>query len=205
MKKIIAALFFIGLSFFAFAQEKPDALKMYIEGNYSEAIKVCETEISISPDRVDSYVVLCWSLVANKQYSVAEQRAIDGLSVSPYDLRLVEVLGEAKYYLGKNKEALDQFERYIAGIPDSGSRVGTAFYFMGEIYIRQAKYQHADIALTAAVQKEPLLDRWWARLGYAREMARNYTQAAAAYDKAISLNPSQNDALAGKRRISSRL
>lgn len=184
-----------------FAQEKQDALKMYLEGNYAESIKVCEAEIAASPDRIDSYVVLCWSLVANKQYAVAEQRAADGLAVSPYDLRLVEVAGEAKYYLGKNKEALAQFERYLAGIPDTGSRVGTAYYFMGEIYIKQAAYQHADISLTAAVQKEPLLDRWWARLGYAREMAKNSTEAIAAYDKALELNPSQADATSGKRRL----
>ena len=28
--------------------------------------------------------------------------ATDGLKISPYDLRLIEILGEAKYYLGKN-------------------------------------------------------------------------------------------------------
>ncbi len=188
-----------------FAQQKPDALKMFIEGNYTDSIKVCESEIAEFPDRVDSYVVLCWSLVANKQYAVAEQRAADGLAVSPYDLRLVEAAAEAKYYLGKNKESLAQFERYLAGIPDTGSRVGTAYYFVGEIYIRQAKYQHADISLTAAVQKEPLLDRWWTRLGYAREMAKNYTESAAAYDKALELNPSQSDALSGKSRIAQRI
>ncbi len=201
MRKNIFALFILIVSASVFAQENPDALKMYREGNYTESIRVCEAEISAAPDRVDSYVVLCWALVANRQYAVAEQRANDGLAVSPYDLRLVEVLGEAKFYLGKNKESLALFERYIASIPDSGSRVGTAYYYMGEIYIRQAKYQHADIALSAAVQKEPLLDRWWTRLGYTREMAKNYTLAAAAYDKAIELNPSQGDALAGKRRI----
>ena len=200
MKKILAVCFLF-ISAFAFAQEKPDALKMYVEGNYAQAIKVCESEIAATPNRIDSYVVLCWALVANKQYSVAEQRASDGLAIGPNDLRLVESLGEAKYYLGKNKEALALFERYIAGISDSASRVGVAFYYMGEIYIRQAKYQHADISLTAAVQKEPLLDRWWARLGYAREMAKNNVLAMAAYDKALELNPSQHDALAGKRRI----
>ena len=103
-----------------------------------------------------------------------DQCAADGLVVSSYDLRLIEILGEAKYYLGKNNGALEQFQRYVANAPESGSRVGAAYYFMGEIYIRQARYQHADISLSAAVKKEPLLDRWWTRLGYAREMAGNY-------------------------------
>lgn len=201
MKKI----FLLSISFiicaFSFAQTRPDALRMYLDGNYQESIRVCEEEISSDSSRIDSYVVLCWALVANHQYSVAEQRATDGLSVSPYDLRLIEVLAEAKFYLGKNIESLDLFERYLAGIPDSGSRVGTAYYYMGEIYIRQAKYQHADISLTAAVQKEPLLDRWWSRLGYSREMAKNYKEAIAAYDKALELNPNQTDANSGKNRV----
>ena len=154
---------------------------------------------------IGPYVVLCWSLVRNRQYAEAEQRAADGLAVSPYDLRLIEILGEAKYYLGKNNGALEQFQRYVANAPESASRVGTAYYFMGEIYIRQARYQHADISLSAAVKKEPLLDRWWTRLGYAREMAGNYYEAAEAYDEALLLNAASSDAQSGKVRVASRL
>ena len=152
--------------------QKRDALVLYQNGDYAAAIQICETEIARDRTRIESYVVLCWSLVRNRQYAEAEQRAADGLAVSPYDLRLIEILGEAKYYLGKNNGALEQFQRYVANAPESGSRVGAAYYFMGEIYIRQARYQHADIALSAAVKKAPLLDRWWTRLGYAREMAQ---------------------------------
>ena len=137
---------------------KQDALVLYNNGRYAESIAVCEQEINENPKRVESYVVMCWALVRNKQYSEAEQRALAGLSVSPYDLRLTEVLGEARYYLGKNNGAMEQFQKYVANAPESGSRVGTAYYFMGEIYIRQARYQHADIALSSAVRKEPLLE-----------------------------------------------
>ena len=207
MKKNLIIKLFVSLlllpcfSVFGQSSLKQDALVLYNNGRYAESIAVCEQEINENPKRVESYVVMCWSLIRNRQYSEAEQRALAGLSVSPYDLRLTEVLGEARYYLGKNNGALEQFQKYVANAPESGARVGTAYYFMGEIYIRQAKYQHADISLTAAVQKEPLLDRWWARLGYAREMAKNNVLAMAAYDKALELNPSQHDALAGKRRI----
>ena len=185
--------------------QKRDALVLYQNGDYAAAIQICETEIARNPSRIESYVVLCWSLVRNRQYAEAEQRAADGLAVSPYDLRLIEILGEAKYYLGKNNGALEQFQRYVANAPESGSRVGAAYYFMGEIYIRQARYQHADISLSAAVKKEPLLDRWWARLGYAREMAGNYYEAAEAYDEALLLNAASSDAQNGKARIASRL
>ncbi len=186
-----------------FAQNtQQDALVLYHNGKFSDAVKVCEAELAENPNRVESYVVMCWSLVKNKQYAEAETRANEGLKVSPYDLRLIEILGEAKYYLGKNTGAMEQFQRYVANAPESGSRVGSAYMFMGEIFIRQARYQHADIALSSAVKKEPGLDKWWVRLGYAREMAGNYYESINAYDEALKLNSSSIDAMKGRERVS---
>ena len=208
-KKIIITtftlIFFFISSMGIFAQTKKDALKLYRNGDYAEAIKVCHEEIAEKPKNLDSYVVLCWSLVKNKQYSEAELWAIKGREISSYDQRIIEILGEAKYYLGKNNGAMEQFQRYVASAPESGSRVGTAYYFMGEIFIRQGKFNHADIALTTAVKKEPTLVSWWIRLGYAREMAKNYLEAVNAYDEALRLNPSSVDAERGKVRVSAKL
>ena len=206
MKKFSVFLLFVFVFFNpSFSQTKQDALVLYNNGKFREAILVCEAELQEIPNRIESYVVMCWSLVKNKQYNEAEIRALDGLKISQYDLRLIEILGEARYYLGKNQAAMEQFERYVANAPESGSRVGSAYYFMGEIYIRQAKYQHADMAFTAAVKKEPLLDKWWVRLGYAREMAKNYYEAMDAYDEALRLNSSSIDAERGRSRVSAKL
>ena len=206
MKKFSVFLLFVFVFVTpSFSQTKQDALVLYNNGKFREAILVCEAELQENPNRIESYVVMCWSLVKNKQYNEAEIRALDGLKISQYDLRLIEILGEARYYLGKNQAAMEQFERYVANAPESGSRVGSAYYFMGEIYIRQAKYQHADMAFTAAVKKEPLLDKWWVRLGYAREMAKNYYEAMDAYDEALRLNSSSIDAERGRSRVSAKL
>lgn len=206
MKKFFVFLFSLFIFLIpSFSQAKQDALVLYNNGKYREAILVCESELQENPNRIESYVVMCWSLVKNKQYNEAEIRALDGLKISQYDLRLIEILGEARYYLGKNQAAMEQFERYVANAPESGSRVGSAYYFMGEIYIRQAKYQHADMAFTAAVKKEPLLDKWWVRLGYAREMAKNYYESMNAYDEALRLNSSSIDAERGRSRVSAKL
>lgn len=187
------------------ASDKPDALKLYTAGNYKDAITVCEAELSNNPNNLDSYAVLCWSLIGNKQYSEAEQRATAARKINTYDVRIMEVLGEAKYYLGKNKEALELFQSYIASVPENGSRVGKSYYYMGQIYIQQARYEHADIALTAAVRSEPLIDYWWVRLGYAREMTGAWNSAITAYDKAIALNASEQDAINGKARCQTHL
>ena len=206
MKKVFITAFLIMTSFFEiFSQSRQDALVLYHNGNYRDAISICEQEITDNPNRIDSYVVLCWSLIANKQYAEAEQRAAQGLKVSPYDLRLIESFGESKYYLGKNTGALEQFQKYAATASENGARIGAAYYYMGEIYIRQARYQHADISLSMAVKKEPLRDRWWTRVGYAREMAGNYEEALQAYDEALKLNSSSYDASRGRERVSSKL
>lgn len=203
MKKIIflPVLFLITLSLFS-QTEKPDALKLYREGKYPESIAVCIQEIQDNPDNLDSYVVLCWGLVSNRQYSEAEYWAEKGRQVSKYDPRLVESQAEAKYFQGQNAAALALFQEYISLVPSSGSRYGEAYYYMGEIYIRQSKFNHADIAFTQAVKTEPLKDYWWTRLGYAREMANNYSISLEAYDQALSLNPYRAEAKNGKERVS---
>lgn len=190
---------------FAQQEERRDALKLYNADQYAEAIDVCEKEIASNPNSLDSYCVLCWALVANKQYMAAEERASKARELFPYDIRLMEVLAEAKFYQGKNADALLLFQKYVASAPETAARYGRAYFFMGEIYIRQSKYNHADIAFTTSVRNEPLRDYWWSRLGYAREMCKNYQTAMAAYDKALSINPSQYDATRGRERCQSHL
>ena len=205
MKKIFLILTFV-FSFGAiFAQSKPDALVLYRNGNYTEAIKVCEAEITTNPKNIDSYCVLCWSLVKNKQYAAAEMRANEARKVAPSDIRLMEALAEAKYYQGKNNEALEMFRTYIANAPMSSGDYSWAYYYMGEIYIRQAKYEHADISHSMAVHLDPQKTLFWTRCGYAREMAGSYASALVAYDKAIELKASNADAVRGKERVSARI
>ncbi|MFI3258252.1 MAG: tetratricopeptide repeat protein [Spirochaetales bacterium] len=185
--------------------QRPDALALYNAGRYAEAVAVCEQEIAENASNIESYVVMCWSLVRNGQYLEAENRATAAYDISPYDHRIVEIFGEAKYYLGKNEEALRLFENYVSLVGENGTRIGEVYYFMGEIYIRLEKYNHADIAFSKAVRNEPLYDRWWTRLGYAREMASNYSSALTAYEQALVLNTGQNDARMGRTRVLERL
>ena len=120
-----------------------------------------------------------------------------------YDHRIIEILGEAQYYLGNNDAALSLFQEYVSQVSShTGTRYAEAYYFMGEIYIREARFNYADIAFTTALTYENLNDMWWTRLGYAREMAKNYAGAEEAYNRALKLTPSQTDAASGIERIS---
>lgn len=203
----------LGLLFFIFAfplfcqqTEKKDALKLYRSGKYTEAISVCREEIEENNKNIDSYVVLCWALVKNGQYREAEYWGTEARKISDsakYDHRIIEILGEAKYYLGNNDAALSLFQEYVSQVSSHiGNRYAEAYYFMGEIYIREARFNYADIALTTALTYENLNDLWWTRLGYAREMAKNYTGAEDAYNRALKLTPSLTDAASGIERIS---
>ncbi|MBO4386982.1 MAG: tetratricopeptide repeat protein [Treponema sp.] len=179
---------------------RPDALKLYKSGNYKEAIRVCQEELN-DPSRgtaqdIESYVVLCWSLVANKQYREAEKSAAQARQLSSYDARLLEIQAESKFYLEKYDEAMTLLQQYVV-IPNAdkkgSQRIGLSYYLMGEIYIRQKKWEHADIAISKAVDTEPGMSFWWSKLGYAREQAGYYQDAILAYNKAISLNASSSD------------
>lgn len=188
----------------SYAQTKPDALVLYRAGKYSEAIEVCLSEIQETPRNVESHVVLCWALVAAKRYDDAAIWAAKGRVVSKYDPRLIEIQAEAHYYLGQNDQALRFFQEYISYAPN-GTRIAPAYFFMGEIFLRMGKFRHADMSFSAALQLENLNAQWWVRLGYAREMAKEYRYSLEAYNKALELDTTLQDAVRGRDRVLSHL
>jgi tetratricopeptide (TPR) repeat protein len=180
-----------------------EALKLFIGGRYEEARRHCLEELRGDPQSIEAYVVLAWSLIALERYADAENYALKGYALRR-DPRLTESLGEAAYYLGRNEAALRNFQNYVSAVPE-GTRVGQAYYFMGEIYVRLARFSHADIAFTAALGYTPLNAHWWMRLGWAREKANDPTHAIEAYKQALVIDPRLADAKAGLARVSERL
>ena len=185
------------------AQDNPDALRLYIDGKYDEARRACLAEISSSAASVDSYVVLSWSLIALKRYADAENYALKGYALRR-DPRLTETLGETAYFLGHNDAALRNFQNYVSAVSEGG-RVGIAYYYMGEIYLRLGRFGHADIAFSTALQYSSGSARWWTRLGYARERFGDAVHALEAYKKALTLDPRIQDASDGAERASAKL
>ena len=69
MVKINRIILFVVLSLlvsgFAFGQQnttqqKVDALQLYYNGQYAQAIAACQQELIANPNNLDSYVVMCW-------------------------------------------------------------------------------------------------------------------------------------------------
>lgn len=180
-----------------------EILKLTTAGKHEEARAKAAARLLVVKDDIDAFVSLSWSLVALRRYTEAETWALRGYGIRK-DPRLAQAIGEASYYLGKNNTALAMLQEYIASYPE-GPRAGLSFYLCGELYLRMARFMHADIAFSAAVQHNPNNPSWWARLGWARENARKLLQALGAYEKALTLNPNLVDAIEGKKRIQERM
>ena len=187
------------------AQEKPDALELHNEGRYEEAIRICLWELEQTPKNMNSYSVLGWSLIELGRYDEALEYARAGLQISRGDYRIVETAAEALYYKKEYEQALKYFEEYVVLAPFGEKRIDNVYYFMGECYINLREYQNADIALSTALYFQPNIALWWARLGYAREMAGDLSWSLDAYDRALRLNPLLREAREGKNRVEQRL
>jgi tetratricopeptide (TPR) repeat protein len=200
---VLALAWALSCAMAASAQDKPDALRLYVDGKYDDARRACLAEIAQEPSNVESYVVLSWSLVSLQRYADAENYALKGYAIRR-DPRLTETLGETAYFLGRNEAALHNFENYVGAVPEGG-RVGIAYYYMGEIYLRLGRFGHADIALSTALQFSPGSAKWWTRLGYARERYGDLDHALEAYKKALSIDPRLQDASDGSDRVEAKL
>jgi tetratricopeptide (TPR) repeat protein len=186
------------------AQDKPDALEMFRGARYADAVKICQQEIAVSPNNLDSYIVMGWSLLRLQQYSDAQASGQKAISISPNDPRIIQIIGEADVFLGRFDEALKFLQEYVALRPN-GERIARVYWLMGECYIKLKEYQNADISISTAVYYEQNNPAWWARLGYARELANDLKWARDAYDHALKLDPALADALRGRDSVDKKL
>jgi tetratricopeptide (TPR) repeat protein len=194
--------------------QSSDALQAYRNGQFQAAIEITQKEIAADGANMDAYAVMCWSLNSLKRHNEAIATAQKGRQVSPSDHRLVEVLAEANYALRNDAAALNYYQQYIglAVAHEVDNRyIRDAYKQMAEIFIRFTEYHHADISMVAAIQydrgktaNDPVrASRLWSRLGYIREKAGDVNGSLVAYDKAVSLDAGNEDAISGKGRLKS--
>ncbi len=196
-----------------YAQEKADALKLYRTGrsldsvgrseeakaSYTAAVDICLTELRHNPRNMDSYTVYTWSLFRLHRYRETVTACTEALKIAS-DVRIIETLGEAYFYLNDYKESLRQMERYIDMAP-TGERASVAYFYTGDIYRLTKRYQKADIAYSAAVHLEPSNSLWWYRLGLAREQAGYKQSAREAFQRALNIRKDYKEAAEGLARV----
>ncbi|MDR0563243.1 MAG: tetratricopeptide repeat protein [Spirochaetaceae bacterium] len=167
---------------------------------YNEAVQLCLDEIARNALNETSYVILTWTLQRQRKYAEVIQWGERGLRVNPNNYPLIEVMGEAYFYLDDYDRALRCMEHYSNSV-QQGDRIATSYFFIGEIYRLRKKYFHADIAYTTAVRLEPNLPLWWYRLALVREALREYSGAIEAFERAIRLRPAYQEAQQGLARV----
>ncbi len=213
----LAGVLILVCIFPVFSQTRPDALRNYRVGRdleaqnrmdeasvyYNEAARICLNEINQNTASMDSYTVLTWTLQRQQKYQDVLDWGQRGLQIDPNDYRIIEIMGEASFYLDDYNQSLAYMQRYVDSAPQ-GDRVSVAYFFMGEIYRLRNHYYRADIAYTAAVRLEPNLPLWWYRLGTVRENLGDYLPAVEAYQRAVNLNPNYREASDGLTRSRAR-
>ncbi|MCL2519712.1 MAG: tetratricopeptide repeat protein [Spirochaetaceae bacterium] len=166
----------------------------YRLGNYQTTITHSEQADNLI-DRsniillTDNYVNWSSALIALGRFNEAITIGRRAQQFAPFELRIMQNLIEAYFQTNNHSEALPLIQQYIA-INPTGNLVGRFYFYMGEIYLGQSLFNHADVAFSVAVHHTPNLALWWYRLGYAREMTRNFIGANHAYNEALRLNPS---------------
>ncbi|HUW39993.1 MAG TPA: tetratricopeptide repeat protein [Rectinemataceae bacterium] len=170
------------------------------QAKYSQSVAICNRELAQNPNRIESYVVKCWSLLRLGKYSDVISNGQTALKIQ-FDARISEVMGEAYFFLDHMNESLKALQRYVSVVGEGGDRFSSAYFFMGEAYLRLKQYNHADMAYSMAVHVDPGLPRWWYRLGMACESLGDYKRAYSAYAKAVALRPSFQDALDALGRV----
>ena len=204
-RKTLFLWFFFMIALSLVAQTpRPDALQLWRQGRFQEAVNVTLQELEENPRNLDSYTVLGWSLLDLGRWTEARDYSLRAMEISRFDYRIIGNLAQALYQLNQNVQSLQYLQEYVQLQPQGG-RVDQMYYFKGEIFIRLGEYNRADIALTTAVHINPRVPQWWVRLGFAREQAQNYELARAAYQEALNRQANLSAAQEGLNRVQSQL
>ena len=201
----------------AFAQNNNDALWNYRTGRdlenrgrmfeaeyfYSQAVRICNDEISRNIGTRDTFAALTWSLQRQRKYEDVITWGERGLRLFADEYRILETMGEAYFYLNDYDQSLRLMQRYTNAEPQ-GERTSVAYFFIGEIYRLKRQYRHADIAYSTAVRLAPDVALWWYRLGTVRDAAGDIAQAITAFEQALKINPNYQEASDGLERSKSR-
>ncbi|TXT50678.1 MAG: hypothetical protein FD137_256 [Spirochaetes bacterium] len=168
--------------------------------SFAASLAIVEKLVAANPKNAEYVHLRAWNLLRLGRHAEVVstvQKALHSIK----DYRLEEVMAESLYFLNRNEEALRSFASYFAAAPATDERMSSAYYYVGECYIRLKKFEHADIALSTATMMEKSMFYWWYRLGYVKEMLGQYKQAYEMYGKALEFNKGYKFAQEGRARV----
>ena len=167
---------------------------------FASSLSTVEKALQSDPSNLDLVSLQCWNLFRlerHKEVVAIAQKVLQ----SAKDFRIMETLAESLYFLDRSEEALQYFANYVELAPPTDDRMSSAYYYVGECYMRLKKYEHADIAFSTAVSMEKNMYYWWYRLGAVKELLSQYKRAYESYGRALELNARFTPAKEGRTRV----
>lgn len=177
------------------AGKEPEAEKVFLS-----SLAMVEKLLAADASNSDLISLQCWDLFRlerHKEVVAVAQKALQTLK----DYRIIETMAESLYFLNRDEEALRNFAKYIELAPPDDERLSSAYYYIGECYMRLKKYEHADIAFSTATSMEKGMYYWWYRLGYVKEVLGQYRKAYEAYGNSLALDAGFQYAKDGRSRV----
>lgn len=177
------------------AGKEPEAEKAFLS-----SLAMVEKLLAADASNSDLISLQCWDLFRlerHKEVVAVAQKALQTLK----DYRIIETMAESLYFLNRDEEALRNFAKYIELAPPDDERLSSAYYYIGECYMRLKKYEHADIAFSTATSMEKGMYYWWYRLGYVKEVLGQYRKAYEAYGNSLALDAGFQYAKDGRSRV----
>lgn len=181
--------------------------QLQVAGRESEAARTFANSLQATvkllasdASNLDYISLQCWNLFRLNRHSDVVAVAQKALR-NAQDHRVIETLAESLYFLGRNEESLEYFTHYFQLAPDDDERMSSAYYYVGECYMRLKKYEHADIAFSTATTMEKNMYYWWYRLGAVKEILSQYRRSYEAYGRALQISPRFQYALDGRARV----
>jgi tetratricopeptide (TPR) repeat protein len=185
----------------------PDSLFLRVElaelfwrmGRIADAVRDAEAVLKINPDQADAHRLLAniyWRNLGESQPDkVAKEslgKAIEHFEalgrLNPKDIENLLLLGRLYGLNNERDKAEETFKTILNADPDSKN----ALVSLAQLYFDHGEYDQA-VDLLKRIPEPELDARMMAMLAYAYAQARDYENAIAVYEKALTQSPDNQD------------
>lgn len=123
----------------------------YSLGDIDEAASVWRQCLALDPNFPDAHYGLGYIAWERSDYETAAEAFVKVLVLSPEDLRIPYLLGDALMKQGKIKEAVAVLERSV----DAGNASVAVINCLGQAYLQLKEYERAKYMFQVAIQADP--------------------------------------------------
>lgn len=162
------------------------AYSHYYLKEYDQAVDGFTAALNQGYTSADIYKVRWYLYYLRKDYDNALKDAVEVLKVQPNDSTLLIALGDIYREKNMDKEAVVSYEKAAVQVPDNGD----LHYYIAFTYAKLGDFVQQGVAALKAIQKNTryLGDSWYL-VGNSFQLGKKQTEAAEAYEKAISAKP----------------